>query len=77
MYERTLFSELYKAAWETWSEYLQSVLPGKTAAVASLHSSGDLLNWHPHIHAIVLAGTIQNDIFYPLEDSNTENAEEN
>lgn len=69
---RTLFRELYKAAWQSWCEYVESTNPGKTAAVASLHNSGALLNWHPHIHAIILAGTIQDDTFHPIEEIDTE-----
>jgi hypothetical protein len=76
LYDRALFGELYKAAIQSFSEYIESTLPGKTAAVASLHSSGALLNWHPHIHAIVLAGTMQDDIFHPIEDIDTELLEE-
>lgn len=63
--------ELIAAIW-SFTEYIEATLPGETAAVASLHSSGALLNWHPHIHAIVLAGTIQYEIFHPIENIDTE-----
>ena len=43
----------------------------------SLHSAGDLLNWHPHIHSQVLSGTVdENGKFHPLEHIDTELIEE-
>ena len=72
-YDRNLFSELYKAAWLAWSDYITSILPGKTAAVMSLHTAGDLLNWHPHLHCLILTGTIDEDEkFHPIEQIDTE-----
>jgi hypothetical protein len=61
-FDRRLFSHLYRAAWETWGEYVQTVLPrAKPGAVMALHSAGSLLNWHPHIHSIALDGGILPD----------------
>lgn len=61
-FDRRLFSHLYRAAWETWSEYVQAILPGtKPGAVMALHTAGSLLNWHPHIHAIALDGGVLDD----------------
>jgi len=37
----------------------------------SLHTAGDLLNYHPHIHAVVLAGAVsETETFLPLETIN-------
>ena len=77
MYDRDLFSKLYQAAWQTWNDYVCSILPGKTAAVMALHTAGDLLNWHPHLHSIVLAGTVDDDgVFHKIEQINAELLEE-
>lgn len=69
IYDRGLFSQLYHAAWSTWNEYITAILPGNTAAVMALHSAGALLNWHPHIHSLLLAGTIdENNNFQPIKN---------
>lgn len=53
-FDRRLFSQLYRAAWETWQEYVDAVIPGATpGAVMALHSAGSLLNYHSHIHVFV------------------------
>lgn len=69
-YGRTLFSGLYRAAWESWSEYVESAYPVassapsntlRTGMVMSLHTAGTLLNWHPHCHSVALNGVILDD----------------
>ncbi len=61
-FDRKLFSALYRAAWETWSEYVQALIPGsKPGAVMALHSAGTLLEWNPHIHTLALNGAIRED----------------
>ena len=58
-FDRTLFHLLYKAAWETWQSHTeQSLSNRKTGAVMALHTAGDLLHWHPHIHMIALNGVL-------------------
>jgi len=48
---------LYRAAWEAWKELAQEQFPtGIPAAVEALHSAGDLLSFHPHVHGLYLAG---------------------
>jgi len=61
-YDRELIKHLYTAAWSAWRETLAEVLPGvgQTGAVMAQHSSGDLLNFHPHIHSLCLDGTLEN-----------------
>jgi len=59
-YDRSLIKQLYKAAWCAWRETLAETLPaGQTAAIMALHTSGDLLNFHPHVHSLCLDGVIE------------------
>jgi hypothetical protein len=39
--------------------------------VISLHTSGDLMQWHPHAHAIALSGTIEAGEFTKADNINT------
>ena len=73
-YNRRLLSLLYRAAWESWSEWVDGVIPNaKPASVMALHTAGSLLNWHPHMHGIVLDGGILPDgSFMPLPTVDTE-----
>lgn len=59
-FDRKLTALLYQAAWEALrASVVPSGLDDTTpAAVMALHTAGDLLNFHPHIHALVLDGTI-------------------
>ena len=60
-YDRRLFKRLYQAAWKAWQYYVEGVYAeGALAAVMSLHTAGDLLNFHPHLHALILPGVIAN-----------------
>lgn len=73
-YDRSLFRLLYLAAWETWSEHVRETHPnGNSGAVMALHTAGDLLNWHPHIHSIVLNGAVLDDGHF-LEIQNVDSA---
>jgi len=39
----------------------------------AVHSAGALLNWHPHIHCLLLAGTVdENNNFHPIKNIDTE-----
>ena len=54
--------QLYRAAWESWKELAIEQYPiGTPAAVQALHSAGDLLAFHPHIHGLFLSGVIMPD----------------
>lgn len=58
-YDRKLFKIFYKSAWDAWKWYVEGNLPeGTSGAVMSLHTAGDLLNFHPHVHSLVLPGVI-------------------
>jgi hypothetical protein len=56
-YDRKLTKLLYRAAWDAWS-VVTGNLPGKTGMIAALHTAGDLLHFHPHIHSIAIDGTV-------------------
>ena len=58
-YDRKLTALLYRAAWDAWRELVAASLSGGAPAMlAALHTSGDLLNWHPHVHALALDGVV-------------------
>jgi hypothetical protein len=68
-FNRKLMAHLYRAAWEAWKELALEQYPtGMPAAVEALHSAGDLLAFHPHIHGLFLAGVVMPDGSYqPIE----------
>ena len=47
---------LFRAASQTLIEFGQNNLGGKLGVIAVLHTWGQKLNYHPHIHCIVTAG---------------------
>lgn len=64
-YDRGLFKLLYQAAWKAWKDYVEGVhADGTPAVIMSLHTAGDLLNFHPHLHALVLAGVVDSSGTY-------------
>ena len=70
-FNRKLLSSLYAAAWGAWERYAKEAIPqsGKTAMVASLHTAGDLMSFHPHIHSIVLSGKVdERGEFYSIPE---------
>jgi len=56
------------AAWESWKELIVEQCPtGTPAAVQAVHTAGDNLGWHPHIHGLYLAGAMLPDgTFQPI-----------
>ena len=68
-FDRSNLGLLYKAAWDAWAACVAELCPtGKTGAIMALHSAGKLLQWHPHAHALCLAGAIMPDgSFKPLQ----------
>jgi hypothetical protein len=67
-YDRELTKCLYTAAWTAWKESVSERLSdGKPGAVMALHTAGDLLNFHPHVHALCLDGAIDaGGVFHQL-----------
>ena len=64
-YNRSLCKHLYTAAWDAWTFYVSLKFPkladAKPGAVMAMHTAGDLLNFHPHIHSIMLDGVVTAD----------------
>lgn len=59
LYDRKLLSELSRCAWETLKEFFQEVVPEEDAvpgAVIAIHTFGDFLGWHPHLHILCTDG---------------------
>ena len=59
LYDRKLLSELSRCAWETLKEFFQEVVPEDGAvpgAVIAIHTFGDFLGWHPHLHILCTDG---------------------
>jgi hypothetical protein len=53
---RKLLGLLCRSAWETLKEMHQGAFPEEDvrgAAVIAVHTTGDQLQWHPHLHALV------------------------
>lgn len=73
-FNRKLNKHLYTAAWRTIQEWCEDELPAlKAAMVSSLHTAGDLLNWHPHVHSLVALGAFtSNGEFEPFENIDTD-----
>ena len=62
-YDRSLMKYLYWSAWESLKALSLSGNngEGECGAIMSLHTSGSLLNFHPHIHALFLNGVVMPD----------------
>lgn len=61
-YDRALIKHLYTAAWNAWNKTVSDTLPAAiSGAVMALHTAGDLLNFHPHVHSLCLAGGLDNN----------------
>ena len=67
-YNRTLLSQLCKAAYESLSEYLTTVLhkpAGTLGVVMAIQTFGEYLNYHPHLHAVAADGVFMpSGMFY-------------
>jgi len=69
-YDRSLLGGIYHAAWGAWQDACGAGENGTRAgAVMSLHTAGDLLNFHPHIHGIFLDGVVLDDGAYKSFDA--------
>lgn len=72
MYDRSLLKHYYKAAWSAWQAQIAEEFPeALTGCIMALHTAGELLNWHPHVHSLCLLGGIANDTFYKLSSVDT------
>ena len=74
-FNRKLISKLYTAAKCAWRDLVEDAYPSecKTGSVLALHTAGDLLNFHPHIHSLGLHGALdETGSFHLLESVDTE-----
>ena len=73
-YNRKLTKHLYTAAWNTWKELIEDAFPDcESGMIMSLHTAGDLLNFHPHVHALAVYGAVDTSgNFYSLDSVNTD-----
>lgn len=73
-YNRKLTRHLYTAAWDTWCELVDDALPDMSPGmIMSLHTAGDLLNFHPHVHGLALHGALdKSGVFHSLEAIDTD-----
>jgi len=59
LYDRKLLSDLTRCAWETLKEFFQEAVSEEDAvpgAVIAIHTFGDFLGWHPHLHVLCTDG---------------------
>ena len=71
-FNRKLHSILYSSGWSAWKRYTAKHLSGSTGIVMALHTAGEELKFHPHIHAIALNGAIdKNGDFIQLPSLDT------
>jgi hypothetical protein len=70
-FNRRLLGKLYTAAKCAWNDTIEDAFPSdwKTGSVMALHTAGDLLNFHPHIHSLALHGALDSDGNFHLIDS--------
>lgn len=68
---RKRLTRLARLAYETIKDLRQAAAGSRTAvpgAVACLHSAGNLLDWHPHVHLLVSWGLFHRDgSFLPVQ----------
>ena len=57
-YDRALHRHLYASAWASIKESIPDGIPG---VVCALHTAGESLSHHPHLHALVTAGGFDDD----------------
>ena len=69
-YDRDLLKDLCRIAHECLLEYLRNTLhlpEGIPGIVMTIHSYGEYLDWHPHLHALVADGLfVRSGLFYVL-----------
>lgn len=76
-FNRRLNKYLFLSAWHAWKTYVARRIPdARTGSVMALHTNGDLLEWHPHLHCASLLGAVDREgEFHELPAMNTEELE--
>ena len=72
-YRRRLLPKLALCAWKALSSFLREDSGGNAlpAAIVSIQTAGEFLNWHPHLHVLDPAGAFRTDgsfVHSPLFD---------
>jgi hypothetical protein len=62
--EREFYGALMKAAWESLRKLCRRDLGGDPGAVAVLHTWGQNLWLHPHVHMVVTGGALSSDMLH-------------
>jgi len=65
--QKILYNLLFKSSWESIQKILGA---GQTGMVATLHSWGSNLSFHPHLHCIVPAGKLMDNKWCEVSASN-------
>ncbi len=63
-FDRRLLGELPRLVWQTVLEVYRAVLDRQDVVpgmVAAIHTFGELVHWHPHIHALATDGAFAQD----------------
>jgi hypothetical protein len=63
-HDRSLLTDLARWAWESLQEVMASIAPSPGARPGALfvvHTAGALLDFHPHLHALVTDGVFTHD----------------
>jgi hypothetical protein len=83
LYDRRLLSDLSRCGWESLKVFFQEAVPEEKAmpgAVVAIHSFGDFLGFHPHLHVLGTDGCFYGEGMFrvaprfdtkPLEESGT------
>jgi hypothetical protein len=71
-YDRSLLGKLCRAAYDTVCDVFKLEIDGDSgtpAMIGGVQTFGDLIHWHPHIHAIVPEGVFtESGCFVPIPD---------
>jgi hypothetical protein len=71
-YDRSLLGKLCRAAYDTVCDVFRLEIDGESgipAMIGAVQTFGDLIHWHPHIHAIVPDGVFtESGCFVPIPD---------
>ncbi|MHC4083537.1 MAG: IS91 family transposase [Planctomycetota bacterium] len=75
-FDRRLLGRLPRLAWQAVRDVYGAVLDNPDVVpgmVAAIHTFGELVHWHPHVHALVTDGAFApNGTFLPLPPLDTE-----
>jgi Putative transposase len=70
-YDRKLNTVLFRAAWSALSQVL-GIDERELGAIFTVHTAGEALNYHPHLHGILADGYWRDGIFTRFPEINLE-----